>query len=132
MRARPAGIRMADSELRWQDEILQVMYWMQGEHLGREVARSELQRFLNLERAQLDRALGALAAAGLIVTRAAGGAGQETFALSTRGVAEGRRRFEDEFAPYLGRESHLICDDPDCDCRKDGWDGICHGARAES
>lgn len=117
---------MSDSELRWQDEILQVMYWMHGEHLGREVSRTELERFLTLDRSQLDRALNNLVTANLLILCGTGREDHETFALTARGTAEGRRRFEDEFSSYLGRESHLTCDDPDCDCHREDWDGVCH------
>lgn len=121
---------MQDSELRWQDEILQVMYWMRGEHLGREVARSELARFLSLERAQLDRALDRLVAAGLIVVSSEDA--EARFALSERGVEEGKRRFQEEFSPYLGRASHLTCDDPTCDCNSDDWNGACPSSAGNS
>jgi len=33
---------------------------------------------------------------------------------------EGRRRFLDEFAPFLGRESHAECGDPECECHTSG------------
>lgn len=117
--------RMLESELRWQDEILQVMYWMRGEDLGREVGRAELSRFLNLKPEQLDLALDRLAAANLITVSSPDGAKGERFELSGRGMEEGKRRFREEFSPYLARASHLTCDDPKCDCNGEDWDGAC-------
>ena len=116
---------MEDSELRWQDEILQVMYWMQGEDLGREVGRAELSRFLDLEPEQLELALQRLVAARLITAHSAQSGNGGRFALSERGIKEGKRRFREEFSPYLARASHLTCDDPKCDCNGEDWDGDC-------
>jgi hypothetical protein len=46
--------------------------------------------------------------------------------LTERGIAEGKRRFLDEFSSYLGKDSHLACAEPDCVCHSPDWDGICH------
>jgi hypothetical protein len=116
---------MQDSEVRWQDEILEVMYWMRGEHLGQQVTRDELLRFLSLDRDQLDRTLSRLVATKLLVAHSPGNPTSETFELSERGIEEGGRRFREEFSPYLGRPSHLTCDDPACDCNAADWDGVC-------
>lgn len=117
---------MSDSELRWQDEILQVMYWMKGENLGTHPAREEINRLLNFTPAQLDRALNGLVASGLIEARSGGDPSR--FSLTTRGIEEGRRRFSEEFSASLGKETHIECGDPNCDCHAAGWDGVCHTA----
>ena len=38
-----------DNPIYWQDEILQMMYWMRGEGLGEIVALNEMNRLLNAE-----------------------------------------------------------------------------------
>jgi transcriptional regulator GlxA family with amidase domain len=59
-----------DSELHWQDEILQVMYWMWGENLGQDVTPEQLNRLLHLEPRQVETALQQLLALGLIQAHA--------------------------------------------------------------
>jgi len=115
---------MTDKDLRWQDEILQLLYWMRGEKLGTDVTAEQLNRFLGLELFQLDRTLQQLVMLGLV--RAIDRAGENCFQLTPRGVEEGQRRFHDEFSSYLGKENHLECGDPNCDCHSPEWDGVCH------
>ena len=116
---------MSDNELHWQDEILQMMYWMRGEKLGDSATPDQLNRFLNLEPTALETALQRLLAHRLICVHA-GASRQTAFQLTERGIEEGERRFMDEFASYLGHESHIECSDPNCDCHTSDWDGICH------
>ncbi len=94
-----------------QDEILQVLYWMRGEKLGDEVPQGQLLRLLHVEEAELVAALGRLVARGLVETTPTG-----CWRLTAGGDQEGGRRFREEFSPYLGKESHLSCTDPNCDC----------------
>ena len=117
---------MNDNELHWQDEILQLMYWMRGENLGAEVTTEQLNRFLGLETAQLKRTLRRLVALDLVRVSGSPDENEHSFQLTPRGVEEGKRRFRDEFSSYLGKENHLECGDPDCDCHSLNWDGICH------
>lgn len=93
----------------WRDEILQVMYWMTGEGLGREFAASDLQKFLQAESSVLAENLELLVEGGLL-ERAA-----ERYALTAAGQREGGRRFADEFEEML-KPGHFECDEPDCDC----------------
>ena len=115
-----------EQELHWQDEILQVMYWMRGEQLGEDVTSAQLQRLLHLEPTHVDTALRQLMALGLIWVQADGEDGSTAYQLTERGIVEGQRRFLDEFAPYLGKESHLECGEADYVCHSPNWDGICH------
>jgi hypothetical protein len=117
---------MSDSELRWQDEILQLLYWMRGENLGAEPTCEDINRLLNLEPTQLATALGRLVALGLVQTQTV--VDQERFALTARGIEEGKRRFYEEFSSSLGKESHIECGELDCDCHSPGWDGVCHSS----
>ena len=105
--------------LQCQDEILQMMYWMRGERLGDQVTAEQLNRFLRIDDAALAGALEQLAARGLI------NAGTDHYALTERGVVEAGRRFLDEFSSVLGKDDHLSCSDPNCDCQAPGFDGTC-------
>lgn len=102
-----------------QDEILQMMYWMRGENLGDQVTVEQLNRFLRIDERELEGALFQLAARGLIA------AAPERYCLTERGVVEAGRRFLDEFSSVLGKEDHLSCSDPNCDCQAPGFDGSC-------
>ncbi len=106
--------------LRLQDDILQMMYWMRGEHLGDHVDRAQLNRFLTIEDAALEEALGKLKERNLIEASGEGKVG-----LTPLGIEEGKRRFLDEFSGYLGKDSHLTCSDPECDCGNAEWAGEC-------
>ena len=97
-----------------QDEILQMMFWMRGEKLVEAPTLEDLNRFLQLRREELEEGVVRLISLGYL-ERVAGGAAPR-FVLTEVGVAQGKRRFRDEFEPVLGHDSHLICDDPDCQC----------------
>jgi hypothetical protein len=96
----------------WRDEILQLMYWLQGEGLLDEVTADDLRRFLATDPGELEARLDRLVQEGYLEP-ASEGIGQ--YRLSTWGINEGRRRFVDEFTPFLGRDSHLDCGDPACE-----------------
>lgn len=117
---------MTDQLVRAQDEILQMMFWMRGEQLGDSVSSEQLNRFLKLEPAEVEAALSRLVVRSLIA------ANGDAFRLTDRGVEEGKRRFLDEFSSVLGKETHLACTDPDCDCSKSSFDGICTSLRADA
>jgi len=105
--------RVRDSELdslQTRDELLQVMYWMNGEGLGNEFSLADLQKFLQGDPALLAEALEVMIASGLVV-----GASDNKYALTTQGRIEGGRRFADEFEAMI-KPGHFECDEPDCDC----------------
>jgi len=101
----------------WRDEILQVMYWLKGEGLVENVAPDDLLRFLETDPGKLGERLVQLAKEGYLDTVPGDGS---RYRLSALGIEEGRRRFLDEFAPFLGRESHMECGDPECECHTSG------------
>lgn len=111
-------------ELRWQDEILQLMYWMKGERLAAEVSVAQMLRFLPVATGHLEAALARMEDSKLIM-RAVNKDGSVAYVLTELGATEGGRRFADEFASYLGKESHIECDDPDCDCHTPEFTGTC-------
>jgi hypothetical protein len=107
--------------IRRRDEILQVMYWMQGEGLGEVVGVVDLRLFLNdVDEDTLAADLAGMAAAGLLES-----VSESRYRLSTRGRAEGGRRFADEFAEMLG-QGHGACSDPNCDCHTLGPEACEH------
>lgn len=115
---------MSGDLLQTQDDILQMMFWMRGEHLGDTASAEQLNRFLKLPQADVDSALTRLLGRELVV-RLDGG----DFQLTETGISEGKRRFMDEFSGFLGKDTHLSCSDPDCDCGGATFDGSCLSLR---
>lgn len=110
--------------LKRRDEILQVMFWLQGEGLGPEVRPADLLRFVD-DAGAVQVALTQLTADGCL--ESVGHAPDEIrYRLTALGTGEGRRRFLDEFEPYLARHAHGQCGAADCDCRAGGAE--CRGA----
>lgn len=109
--------------LKQRDEILQIMFWLHGEGLGPDVAVPDILRFVDDEPA-VRAALGQLVEDGYLEAL-----GRETastrYRLTATGVHEGRRRFLDEFEPYLARHAHGECGTADCDCHRGGTE--CRG-----
>jgi Mn-dependent DtxR family transcriptional regulator len=105
------------AHLRWRDEILQLLYWLQGEGLMADVAADDLRRFLEGDPGSLAERLERLVREGY-VELAPGDPCR--YRLTAWGTAEGRRRFLDEFAPFLGRDSHRQCGDTGCECHTSG------------
>jgi hypothetical protein len=101
----------------WRDEILQLMYWLKGEGLLDEVTADDLRRFLATDPGRLEVRLDQLVQEGYLESASEDIA---RYRLSTWGIDEGRRRFVDEFTPFLGRESHVECGDPGCECHTSG------------
>lgn len=108
------------------DEVLQVLYWMRGEGLGNSVSRARLQQFLQLDPSQVEQALADLIRNGHLEACGQDIVNSEV-RLTESGIREGRRRFEEEFDSVLGHESHLVCDDPNCDCHSPENAGHCLG-----
>jgi len=100
----------ADPTIFWQDEILQVIYWMRGEGFGEKASIPDLQRFLDASDEILAANLTQLGKNGLVELDETG-----KYELTASGVKEGGRRFADEFDGML-KQGHYECDDPDCDC----------------
>lgn len=92
----------------WRQEILQVMFWMQGEGFGDQVTPEVLERFLGVEASIGVQYLDKLVGEGLL-TRTG-----DHYELTEEGRSEGSRVFADEFAD-LTRPGHGECG-PDCWC----------------
>lgn len=96
--------------LYWREEILQVMFWIQGEGFGDEVSPQLLSRFLGVE---ADRGLHYLERLvdDEYLTRSEG-----MYSLSPMGRDEGGRIFANEFAE-LTQPNHGECG-PTCWCHQ--------------
>jgi len=116
--------RSPTNPIQQQDEILQVLFWLRGEGLGNVVALAELNRFLTMKQSDLNEAIQRLIDNDLLKSTPHD---DDTFrvSLTEAGVAEGQRRFKDEFENYLGQESHMECEDPNCDCHEPDFAGVC-------
>src|ERR671919_741377 len=104
-------------DIYWRDEILQLLYWLKGEGLLDEITADDLRRFLATDPGRLEARLDQLVQEGYLESASEDIA---RYRLSTWGIDEGRQRFVDEFTPFLGRESHVECGDPGCECHTSG------------
>lgn len=109
--------------LRQRDEILQIMFWLHGEGLGPDVSPGDILRFIEDSHA-VHATLRQLVEDGFAEPQL-DDAGTPRYRLTTLGMREGRRRFLDEFEPYLARHAHGECGSADCDCHTGGGD--CRG-----
>ena len=96
----------------WRDEILQIMYWFQGEGFGEEVTAVELRRFLADDAPELQPYLQEMVEDGWLVAAANG-----RYRLTPAGHREGARRFVAAFEE-MTKPAHGECS-ADCDCNGD-------------
>ena len=99
------------------DEVLQVMYWMLGEGIAHEVDAAYVARFLVIPEEAVAAALEGLRDARLVLRGGTPG----TFRLAKDGIAEGGRRFADEFRD-LTKQPHGECA-PGCWCHTPEGEG---------
>jgi hypothetical protein len=88
--------------LHWRDEILQVMYWLNGEGLGDSPGAAQIQNFVGASEDIVTSTLTRMVEDGFVVLEAGG------FRLSDFGRHEGGRSFEDEFHG-LTHQGHGEC-----------------------
>lgn len=96
-------------KLYWRDEILQVLFWMEGEGLGDTADIRTLERFLGVDADVIAAYLDVLVDEDHLTRDERG-----QIRLSQRGREDGARIFAEEFAD-LTRPSHGECG-PDCWC----------------
>ena len=113
-----------DPSIFWQDEILQVMYWMRGEGFGEKINLVQLKKFLDTSDEILAVNLSQLTKHGLVNFDIS-----DAYELTETGVKEGGRRFADEFDGML-KQGHYECDDPNCDCNDPNSDADCRHLNA--
>ncbi len=109
-----------------QDEILELLYWLEGEGFHESATLEWMLRFLAQPEPEVRIALDRLIGRGDV--RIEGDPGE--YRLTDVGRREAARRFAAEFAPLLS-QGHGECSDPDCDCHTDPAAAAeCHAARA--
>ena len=108
----------------WQDEILQILFWMRGEGLGEVVTLEEINRFLKIEKSNLNDTVESLVEMGYLEL-STNSENISEVQLTEQGKKEGKIRFKEEFENFLGHEDHMVCDDPNCDCHAENFEGIC-------
>lgn len=115
------GDAAAIEALRQRDEILQVLFWLEGEGLASDVRATNLLPFVEGGESSIDGHLETLWRQGYLEQT-----GNEVgrYRLSVIGRSEGRRRFTEEFAPLL-RQGHGECNDPACECHTTGDPAAC-------
>lgn len=108
------------------DEMLQLLFWLEGEGMGSSATIQAMTRFLVRDEAVVRRTLADLLNRGLVVEAA--GEPPE-YLLTEIGKSEAGRRFADEFAELLS-QGHGECNDPTCDCHDNPAGAAeCHAAR---
>lgn len=115
--------------VRRRDEILQALYWLEGEGLTDRVSSADLGRVLarpgepGSGSSALEQDLDVLVEAGLVVRE------DGSIRLTNAGSREGARRFADAFGGMTG-QAHGECSDPDCACHTDPEAALeCHRER---
>lgn len=112
-------------DLARRDQLLELLYWVEGEGFSGAAQADALARFLALPEPSVLATLQDLEGRGEVVRDPASG----EYRLTETGRREGARRFADEFAPLLA-QGHGECNDPDCDCHSDpGAAAECHRRR---
>ncbi len=111
-------------QLAARDEILQVMYWLRGEGLAKEVAANDLTRWMSVDAMRIHSLLVELAEAKLVEPVSVEESSAARFCLTEAGVKEGGRRFADEFSD-LTKPGHFECADPHCECKLTGNPADC-------
>ena len=117
---RPGG------EIADQDELLELLYWLEGEGFAGSATVPGIVRFVAKSETVIVATLARLVARGDVEFHEL----SREYHLTGTGRVEAARRFAAEFAPMLN-QGHGECSDPDCDCHTNpGGAAECHAARA--
>jgi len=107
------------------DELLELLYWLEGESIHGAATVGALARFLVQDEGDVARTMRDLVERGDVV---AAGDGVE-YKLTEIGRKEAGRRFAESFADLLG-QGHGECNDPTCDCHTNPEAAAeCHAGR---
>lgn len=110
-------------EIARQDELLELLYWFEGERFGGVASLAGIVRFASLSEEVVRGTLAHLIARGDVRLD---GIDDGEYRLTETGRREAARRFAAEFAPLLS-QGHGECSDPDCDCHtSEGGAAECH------
>ncbi len=106
-----------------QDELLEMLYWVEGEKIPGAATISGMARFLAHDEAEVTLVLARLVGRGDV---SAPDTPDGEYRLTETGRREAARRFAAEFAPMLA-QGHGECNDPNCDCHTNpGGAAECH------
>ena len=106
-----------------EDELLELLYWFEGEGFVGVASLEGIIRFTNLTEPLVCDTLDRLIAREYIALDADRGT---EYRLTESGRKEAARRFAAEFAPLLS-QGHGECSDPNCDCHtSEGGAAECH------
>jgi hypothetical protein len=109
-----------------QDELLELLYWLEGEGFTDRTTLDGLVRFIAQPEAEVRAAMDRLVHRGDVA--ATEGVPPE-YRLTATGRREAARRFAESFAPLLA-QGHGECNDPECDCHTDPAGAAeCHARR---
>ena len=107
------------------DEVLEMLYWTEGEGFAGAATLDAIARFLTHSRDDVLHTLTGLVERGDVTVDASTG----EYRLTEIGRTEAARRFAEEFAPMLS-QGHGECNDPNCDCHSNPMRAAeCHAAR---
>ena len=95
-----------------EDELLELLYWFEGEGFGGVANITSITRFTALSESVVRITLDRLIARGDVMVDSAR---DDELRLTESGRREAARRFAAEFAPMLS-QGHGECSDPNCDC----------------
>ena len=117
------GDAAAGGAIAREDELLELLYWFEGEGFVAVATLAGITRFASLPESLVERTLERLVARGDVLLDSAKG---DEYRLTETGRREAARRFAAEFAPMLS-QGHGECSDPDCDCHSsEGGAAECH------
>lgn len=108
-----------------QDELLELLYWLEGEGIPGAATLAGMARFLARPSAEVEEAIARLVERGDVER-----SGDAEFRLTSTGRKEAARRFAEQFAGMTG-QGHGECNDPTCDCHTNPEGAAaCHAERA--
>lgn len=117
----------AGRDIARRDEMLELLFWFEGEGLQASATLDGMTRFMAHPEAEVEATLADLVSRGYVI--GLGGTTKE-YRLTETGRKEASRRFKDEFAELLS-QGHGECNDPACDCHDNpAGSAECHAARA--
>jgi hypothetical protein len=102
-------------DIRRLDEVLELLYWLEGEGFAADTSLAQMARFLTYPEAEVADIIHRLCVRGDVTAHGEGG---ERFVLTAIGKREAGRRFQDTFQELLS-QGHGECSDPNCDCMDD-------------
>ena len=105
----------AGREIAREDELLELLYWFEGEGFSGVATLDGIVRFTSIDEPLVRQTLERLIARGHVSAVVVDVSRGEEYRLSGPGRGEAARRFAAEFAPMLS-QGHGECSDPACDC----------------